>query len=159
MKRMKKYAIGLATLAVLIVYSFGVRHEQPLITTPASMTAKRSNDSSAATGGGAGTSTASTTQATTGTYKDGTYTGSTENAYYGDVQVSAHISGGKLTDVSFLQYPHTHSTSVYINHQAMPYLKQEAIKAQGSNVDIISGATYTSQAFVQSLRNALSQAT
>jgi len=80
------------------------------------------------------------------------------DAYYGNVQVRATISGGKITGVTFLQYPHTHSTSVYINQQAMPYLQQEAIKAQGANVDIVSGATYTSQAFIQSLGSALAQA-
>ncbi len=91
-------------------------------------------------------------------YKDGTYTGSVADAYYGNVEVSATVSGGKLTDVKFLQYPNTHSTSVVINQQAMPYLQQEAIQAQSSNVQVISGATYTSQAFIQSLATAFAQA-
>lgn len=94
----------------------------------------------------------------TGQYRDGTYTGTVADAYYGSVQVKASVSGGRITDVSFLQYPDTHSESVYINQQAMPYLKQEAIKAQNANVDIVSGATFTSQAFIQSLTSALSQA-
>jgi len=72
--------------------------------------------------------------------------------------VSATISGGKISNVKFLQYPNTHSTSVMINQQAMPYLIQEAIQAQSSNVQIISGATYTSQAFQQSPQAALAQA-
>ena len=93
-----------------------------------------------------------------GHYKDGTYTGSTEDAYYGNVQVSATVSGGKLSDVNFLQYPDSHDTSVMINQQAMPYLKQEAIQAQSAQVQVISGATFTSQAFIQSLTNALSSA-
>ncbi len=93
-----------------------------------------------------------------GLYVDGTYTGSVADAYYGNVQVQAIISGAKITDVQFLQYPNTHSTSVYINSQAMPYLKQEAIQAQSANVDIVSGATDTSMAFQQSLATALAQA-
>ncbi|HEY5220618.1 MAG TPA: FMN-binding protein [Candidatus Paceibacterota bacterium] len=93
-----------------------------------------------------------------GLYTDGTYTGSPADAYYGNVQVEAIISGGKITDVQFLQYPNTHSTSVYINSQAMPYLKQEAIQAQSANVNIVSGATDTSMAFQQSLASALTQA-
>jgi len=93
-----------------------------------------------------------------GMYKDGTYTGSSADAYYGNVQVQAIVSGGKLTDVQFLDYPQSHGTSVYINQQAMPYLTQEAIQAQNANVNIISGATFTSQAFVQSLGDALAQA-
>jgi len=91
-------------------------------------------------------------------YKNGTYTGGVADAYYGNVQVEAIVNGGKLADVQFLQYPNTHSTSVYINSQAMPYLKQEAIQAQNASVDIVSGATYTSMAFQQSLASALTQA-
>lgn len=94
----------------------------------------------------------------TGQYKDGTYTGSVADAYYGNVQVQAIVQSGKLADVKFLDYPQTHQTSVYINSQAMPYLKQEAIQAQSANVNIVSGATFTSQAFIQSLASALSQA-
>ncbi len=60
--------------------------------------------------------------------------------------------------MQFLQYPDTHSTSVYINQQAMPYLQQEAIQAQSANVNIVSGATDTSIAFQQSLASALAQA-
>jgi len=91
-------------------------------------------------------------------YKDGTYTGSVADAYYGNVQVQAIVQSGKLADVKFLDYPQTHQTSVYINSQAMPYLTQEAIQAQSANVNIVSGATFTSQAFIQSLASALSQA-
>ncbi len=94
----------------------------------------------------------------TGEYVDGTYTGSTANAYYGNIQVEAVISGGKLTDVVFLQYPSDRSTSRFINQQAMPELKAEAIQAQSANVDGVSGASDSSAAFEQSLASALSQA-
>lgn len=91
-------------------------------------------------------------------YKNGTYTGSVADAYYGNVQIQTTVSAGKITDVTFLQYPSDRSTSRSINSQAMPYLKQEAIAAQSGQVNIISGATDTSNAFVQSLTSALSQA-
>ena len=91
-------------------------------------------------------------------YKDGTYTGSVADAFYGNVQVQTTITNGKITDVQFLDYPHDRPTSVEINSQAMSLLKQEAITAQNSQVDIISGATQTSDAFIQSLASALSQA-
>lgn len=93
-----------------------------------------------------------------GQYKDGIYTGSVADAFYGNIQVQAVISGGKLTDVVFLQYPNDRSTSIAINTQAMPYLKQEAISAQSANVAVVSGASDTSAAFQQSLQGALSQA-
>lgn len=93
-----------------------------------------------------------------GQYKDGSYTGSVADAYYGNIQVKAVITGGKLTDVLFLQYPHDRGTSVEINTQAMPYLKSEAIQIQSGNVNIVSGATDSSIAFRESMSSALVQA-
>lgn len=159
---MKKYAIGIIVLGALIVYSIGIRHEQPKISPPGSLTGN-SNPIAATSGSGSspGNSTptnSSADQNGIGGYKDGSYTGSVADAYYGNVQVQATISSGKITDVKFLQYPDTHSTSVYINQQAMPYLQQEAIRAQSSRVNIVSGATFTSRAFIESLGSALSQA-
>lgn len=93
-----------------------------------------------------------------GRYKNGTYVGSAADAYFGNVQVQVSISGGKISDVQFLQYPSDRSTSLRISNYAMPVLKQEAIQAQNYNVDIVSGATQTSMAFQQSLASALAQA-
>ena len=95
---------------------------------------------------------------TTAAYKDGQYTGQAADAYYGYIQVKVTIQGGKLSDVKFLQYPSDRSTSISINSQAMPYLKQQAIQAQSASVDGVSGATDTSQAFIQSLSSALKSA-
>lgn len=92
------------------------------------------------------------------TYKDGTYTGSLQDAYYGSVQVQAVIAGGKITDVVFLQYPSDNSTSQYINSQAMPILKQQALQAQSASVSGVSGASATSPAFQSSLASALTAA-
>ena len=91
-------------------------------------------------------------------YKDGTFTGNLEDAYYGNVQVKAVISNGKITDVQFLAYPHDAARSLAINTLAMPNLRQEAIQAQSASVDVVSGATDTSNAFMQSLASALIQA-
>ena len=95
--------------------------------------------------------TNSPTAQPTGKYKNGTYTGSVADAFYGNVQVQVTISGGQITDVQFLQYPNDRSTSIFINSQAMPLLKQEAIQAQSAQVSGVSGATATSGAFIQSL--------
>ncbi len=94
----------------------------------------------------------------TGNYRDGQYTGTVVDAYYGNVQVKAIITGGKISDVQFLQYPSDRQTSRMINSQAMPYLTQEAIQTQSANVNGVSGATATSRAFIQSLTAALTQA-
>jgi len=93
-----------------------------------------------------------------GQYKDGTYTGPSVDAYYGNVQVAAVIQNGKLADVKILDYPQDRRTSQYINGQALPILVQEAISAQNANVDAVSGASESSPAFKQSLSAALVQA-
>ena len=80
------------------------------------------------------------------------------DAYFGNVQVAAVIAGGKLTDVNILDYPQDRSTSARINNAALPKLVQEAISSQSANVDIVSGATQTSQGFQQSLASALAKA-
>lgn len=151
--------IALAVLGMFVVYSLGIRHQSPVIGKPASLASGNTPVASASSSGGAaGGNGNSANSSATVQYKNGNYSGSAADAYYGSVQVSATISGGKITDVKFLQYPNSHGTSVAINQQAMPYLVQEAVQAQSSNVQIISGATFTSQAFVQSLASALSQA-
>lgn len=94
----------------------------------------------------------------TGKYKNGSYTGSSADAFYGLVQVKAIIIGGKITDVQFLNYPQDNGSSLSRSNYAMPILKSEAIQAQSANVNIVSGATETSRAFIQSLSSALSQA-
>ena len=73
-------------------------------------------------------------------------------------EVSAVVSGGKLVDVTFLQYPDAGGHTTEVSNFALPQLRQEAIVAQSANVNIVSGATQDSQAFQQSLAAALSQA-
>lgn len=91
-------------------------------------------------------------------YKDGTFTGPQVDASWGWVQIQAVIQNGKIANVRFLKYPNDRRTSVRINTQVMPWLQTEAIQAQNANVDIISGATLTSQAFIESLQAALNTA-
>jgi uncharacterized protein with FMN-binding domain len=91
-------------------------------------------------------------------YKNGTFTGPAIDVNYGLVQVQATVQNGKIADVQFLQYPSDRRTSQQINAFAMPNLQQEAIQAQSANVNIISGATLTSEGFAMSLQSALANA-
>ncbi len=104
------------------------------------------------------TATAQPPAVAAGQYKDGTYTGSSVDAYWGQVQVKAVVQNGQITDVQFLAYPNDRRTSQRINSIVMPYLQTEAIQAQSASVDLISGATLTSEAFSESLQAALSSA-
>lgn len=154
---MRKYlqitiVLGLFGLLVLFRKSTGSDNQQPIVgntnntvTTPTTMQPQSIQSTP-------------TTGASSQTYKDGTYTGSAADAYYGNIQVQVTIAQGKITDVAFLQYPNDNNTSRFINQQAMPLLKNEAIQAQSATVDIVSGASDSSQAFQQSLSSALQQA-
>ncbi len=91
-------------------------------------------------------------------YKDGSYIGDSVDAYYGNVQVEAVIKNGLITDIQFLDYPKDRSTSLRISNMAMPVLQTETIRAQSANVNIVSGATQTSEGFIRSLSSALALA-
>ncbi len=145
---MKKIALSIAAIIAFVLYSWHTRHEQN--------SASVSAPSATSPGTTASTSAPSPTPATT--YKDGRYIGSVADAYYGPIQVQVTITNGKLAGLTFLQYPNDRDESVHINEQAMPLLKQEAIQAQSAQIDGVSGATDTSQAFIESLRAALSHA-
>ncbi len=93
--------------------------------------------------------------AQSGRYKDGTYTGAVIDAFYGLIQIQAIVQGGQLVDINVLQYPSDRRLSVRINRYALPRLRDEAVSAQSANVDIISGATLTSEAFIRSIGTAL----
>jgi uncharacterized protein with FMN-binding domain len=92
------------------------------------------------------------------TYKDGVYTGPQVDAYYGIVEVQVNVQNGKIANVQFLQYPQDRRTSARINSIAVPDLQQEALQAQSANVNIVSGATLTSEGFMMSLNAALNSA-
>lgn len=158
---MKKVLIGLGVLIVFVIYSLWVRHEQPKVGTVSSAISPTTTSSSGSSNNTGSNSSGGITPPanSSSTFKDGSFTGDSADASYGNVQVAAIVSGGKLVDVNVLQYPNSHDTSVAINQQALPMLKQEAIQAQNpNNIQIISGATLTSEAFIQSLTSALNQA-
>jgi len=106
---------------------------------------------------GAGTNAVQVASSSTN-YQDGTYTGQRAYAFYGYVQVRATVQNGRLQNVRVLEHPNHNGTSRYINSVAIPYLVQEAINVQDARVNLISGATLTSRAFVQSLDTALQKA-
>ena len=91
-------------------------------------------------------------------WRDGTYTGPVADAFYGPLQVEAVIENGRLADVKVVRYPDDRPESIQVNEHSNPLLRAEALSAQTAAVDIISGATQSSEAFQKSLAAALSQA-
>ncbi len=88
----------------------------------------------------------------------GTFTGQRAYAYYGYVKVQAVVANGAISDIRVLEYPSDNGRSRYINSIALPYLVQETVGGSSGKVDLISGATFTSEAFIRSLQAALKQA-
>jgi uncharacterized protein with FMN-binding domain len=104
------------------------------------------------------TTPTATSIAVTSAINDGTYTGTQADAYYGMVQVRAVVSGGKVASVDVLSYPADRSRSRGINSFALPQLQSEVVRAQSASVDVVSGATLTSEAYISSIAAALAQA-
>jgi uncharacterized protein with FMN-binding domain len=77
---------------------------------------------------------------------------------YGAIQVQVTLSGSTITAVTPLQYPNRDGRDVMINEQALPLLEQEVLQSQSASIDTISGATYTSEGYIQSLQSALDKA-
>lgn len=86
-----------------------------------------------------------------------TVTGSAVDTRYGPVQVKVTFSGTTITAVDTVQYPSESGRDVEINSQALPILQQETLSKQSAQIDTVSGATYTSEGYIQSLQSAIDQ--
>jgi uncharacterized protein with FMN-binding domain len=100
--------------------------------------------SSSATGGASATST--------------TVTGAAADTRWGPVQVRITVADGAITDVSVVEYPSGNPKDQQINAYAIPTLVQETLDAQSANIDMVSGATVTSEGYLESLQSALDHA-
>ncbi|QNK80349.1 FMN-binding protein [Nakamurella sp. PAMC28650] len=92
------------------------------------------------------------------TGKNATVTGSVADTRWGPVQVQLTVQNGKITAVSVVQYPNGNGRDQEINSYALPILVQETITAQSAKVDMVSGATVTSDGYLTSLQSAIDQA-
>jgi uncharacterized protein with FMN-binding domain len=116
-------------------------------------------DTSPASTDGSGTSSSTappTTAAPTGATR--TVKGQAFANRYGDVQVELVLQGTKIVDVKSLVLPNDRQRSAEISQQAGPWLHDEVLQAQSAQIDIIGGATYTSEGYMQSVQSALDAA-
>ena len=86
-----------------------------------------------------------------------TFTGPAIDYYFGTAQVQVTLVNGRITDVVALQLP-SEGQSGWISQQVEPMLRSEVLTAQSAQINLISGATYTSDAYQRSLQAALDQA-
>ncbi len=84
-----------------------------------------------------------------------TINGDVVNTEYGPIQVAVTFSGKNITAVSELQAPNDQRRSVSINTNAAPILAQEVLTSQSSNIDTVSGATYTTDGYARSVQSAI----
>lgn len=114
-------------------------------------------DGAVAGGTGGGNGSAVAPAASTSSAGSRTITGQAVSTRYGTVQVAITVQAGRITDVTAVQLP-TDAHSAQISQSAAAILRQEVLSAQSAQVDAVSGATYTSQGYLQSLQGALDQA-
>ncbi|MFG2718974.1 FMN-binding protein [Streptomyces sp. NPDC048416] len=90
--------------------------------------------------------------------RTGDFTGDVIGTRYGPVQVSVTLDKGRLTAVNVLQVPSERGRDQEIAARAVPRLTEEALGAQSAQIDAVSGASYTSEGYIQSLQSALDRA-
>ncbi len=140
-----------ASLAVLVTaWQLGSAGSGSVGTPTATTTSSGTAPSSGTT---TGTGTATSTSVA-----DGRYTGDPVGTRFGDVQVAITVSNGAIADVTALKLTDHDNRSVQISNRAAPILRDEVVAAQSASVANVSGATYTTRAYLGSLQSAVDQA-
>ncbi|GHD49289.1 hypothetical protein GCM10010317_027850 [Streptomyces mirabilis] len=116
---------------------------------PSSQSPAPGSSSSSSSGGSSGSTKSTGTK---------TVTGDTVQTRWGPVQVRVTLKNGKITDVTAVSYPTDNPRDQEINSYAIPQLRREALAAQSAQIDSVSGASYTSDGYKQSLQSALDSA-
>jgi uncharacterized protein with FMN-binding domain len=126
------------------------------ISTVASSTTASGTTGSKGTGStGTGTSGSS---GSSGTSASGTYKGTAVQTRFGPVQVQITVANGKITDITALQLTNTDGKSIQISNRAAPLLRSKVLAAQSADVQTVSGATITSDAYLTSVQAAIDAA-
>lgn len=157
---MKKILYTLLATVSGLVLLFSYRTSLEAVT-PTDASAATATSGSAATTtdtGANGSGTSSSTTASGSGLADGTYSGASSQTRYGPVQVQITVSGGQITDAQAVDYPNSNGRDRQINGTAVPRLVSETIQAQSSKIQMVSGATYTSDGYLSSLQSAIDQA-
>ncbi len=141
---MRRIVVWLASTVTIVVLLFGY-HTSTNNTSPMTVASRTSSPSSSSTG-------------SSGTTASKTYTGSVAQTRWGPVQVEITVQDGRITAATVLQQPNGNPRDTEINDYALPILIQDTLSAQSANIDMVSGATVTSDGYVQSLQAALDEA-
>ena len=147
----------LTAVGVFLLINFKTPSQQGLaVFNRQTVTGGQASDGNASPSPAPPTSTAPAATATT-TPTTVTLTGSAISYFFGTAQVQVTLQNGQITDVTALQLP-SEGRSGRISQQVEPMLREEVLAAQNAQINLISGATYTSEAYAASLQAALDQA-
>jgi uncharacterized protein with FMN-binding domain len=154
--------IGSTAAGMTLLLTFHTQHSHLAISSGAGRTGTAKSSSGAksttpTTSPSPSQSTTAPTTAAPGASQPRTATGTDVQYRYGDIQVQVTTTGSKIDNVSIAQEGATDARSYQINSQAVPILESQTMSAQSTQIDGVSGATYTSQAYLQSLQSALDQ--
>jgi len=166
---MKRIALWLLSTvsAVVLLFGYHTSTSGPAATAQAPVGASLATTSTTTTSGGTDPGTGSSSGSSGSTASSSptpaassTVTGDVAQTRWGPVQVQITTDGsGTITDVEVLQYPSGNHEDDQINAYALPQLVQATLDAQSADIDMVSGATVTSEGYLQSLQSALDQAT
>jgi uncharacterized protein with FMN-binding domain len=153
---MRRIVLWLASTVTIVVLLFGY-YTSTNKTSAASATSSAS--SPATTSSSSEPSSGSTSSSSSsGATKTKTYTGTVAQTRWGPMQVQITVQGDKITKVTVLQQPNGNNKDAEINGYALPILVQDTLSAQSAQIDMVSGATVTSDGYLTSLQSALDQA-
>jgi uncharacterized protein with FMN-binding domain len=152
-------AIFLSTAGSIAVLFLGIEIGNAVAAPPTTSGTGSTNSSGSTSGGSSGSASSGGTSSTgSGALKDGSYSGDEAQTPFGPVQVKVTVSAGKITNVTPLELTTYGGRSVEISNYAAPIIRSEVLKAQSVNVSNISGATYTTEAYLSSMQSALDKA-
>jgi len=163
-----KAAVILASAGVLVAgWQIGTANGQTVeeATSPTTTTTTdtSSGTSSDTTSGSSDTSSdtssgsSSSTSGTTASGVSGTFTGETASNQYGDITVTVTLENGVITEVEADASVYDHHSQRYVQ-TAIPILRDEVLAADSADVNLVSGATFTSESYLTSLQSALDKA-
>jgi uncharacterized protein with FMN-binding domain len=165
MKRIAAWLLSTITVVVLL-FGYHTSTSGPTSTPAAIGSADPVTGSDASSGeptatpspDSTGTPSPSSTSSSSPTSAAAKFDGEIANTQWGPVEVEITVAGGKITDVSVLQYPNGNGRDQQINAYALPVLIDETLAKQSASIDMVSGATVTSDGYTRSLQSALDKA-
>ncbi|WP_105033277.1 FMN-binding protein [Cryobacterium aureum] len=154
---MRARAVALAALASVSIVGIGWQLGSQAIDASHSLALSAVRTDPAAVADAAAAAATSAASATAAA-QSGTFTGSVVATRFGNMQVSVTIDASTITDITALQLTNHDGRSVQISNRAAPILRSEVLAAQSASVQNVSGATYTTDGYLQSLQSALDSA-